>query len=164
MSPEATPIKESRFSRCHRYRYYLSHRWSDGEQCVFIGLKHSTATSKEDDATVRKCAAFALRWGYSGFELINLFGLRSRDPSKLARHPKPIGPANNRWIKRILNDDKLVVACWGNGGALFQREEVIRSMNCRLHCLGTTKSGQPKHPLYLPLSTPLRAFRSTELS
>ena len=158
MSPEATPIKESRFSRCHRYRYYLSHRWSDGERCVFIGLNPSTATSKEDDATVRKCASFALSWGYSGFELINLFALRSRDPSELVRHPEPIGPTNNRWIKRTLSNDKLLVACWGNGGALFQREEVVRCLHSRLHCLGTTKSGQPKHPLYLPLITPLQAL------
>jgi hypothetical protein len=158
VSPEATPLKESRFSRCHRYRYYLSHRWSDGERCVFIGLNPSTATSKEDDATVRKCASFALSWGYSGFELINLFALRSRDPSELIRHPEPIGPTNNRWIKRILSDDKLLVACWGNGGALFQRGEFVRGMHGHLHCLGTTKSGQPKHPLYLPLITPLQAL------
>jgi len=158
VSPEVTPLKESRFSRCHRYRYYLSHRWSDGERCVFIGLNPSTATSKEDDATVRKCASFALSWGYSGFELINLFALRSRDPSELVRHPEPIGLTNNRWIKRTLSDDKLLVACWGNGGALFQREKFVRGMHGHLHCLGTTKSGQPKHPLYLPLITPLQAL------
>ncbi|MAV72881.1 MAG: hypothetical protein CNF01_08135 [Halieaceae bacterium MED-G27] len=157
-SPEIKPLKETRFSRCHRYRYYLSHRWSDGERCVFIGLNPSTATSKQDDATVRKCAAFASKWGYSGFELINLFAFRSRDPNGLTRHPEPIGPSNNRWISRTLSDDKLVVACWGNGGALLQRDEIIKAMQDRLYCLGVTKSGQPKHPLYLPTSTQLTAL------
>ena len=100
----------------------------------------------------------AKSWGFSGFELVNLFALRSRDPSVLRFAADPVGAHNDKWLKQTLHQNKLIVACWGNGGALFQRELAIRAMHNQLYCLGTTKSGQPKHPLYLPMSTPLRAF------
>lgn len=151
-------VRQAHFSRCKQYRYHLSRRWNDGEQCIFVGLNPSTADTEIDDATTRKCMLLAKNWGFSGFELVNLFALRSRDPSALKFAADPVGIHNDRWLKQTLHQDKLIVACWGNGGTLFQRERIIKGMHIRLHCLGTTKSGQPKHPLYLSLSTPLRAF------
>ena len=151
-------VRQAHFSRCKQYRYHLSRRWNDGEQCIFVGLNPSTADTEIDDATTRKCMLLAKSWGFSGFELVNLFALRSRDPSVLRLAGDPVGAHNDRWLKQTLHQEKLIVACWGNGGTLFQREQIIWGMHIRLHCLGTTKSGQPKHPLYLPMSTPLRAF------
>ena len=151
-------VRQAHFSRCKQYRYHLSRRWNDGEQCIFVGLNPSTADTEIDDATTRKCMLLAKSWGFSGFELVNLFALRSRDPSVLRLAADPVGAHNDRWLKQTLHQGKLIVACWGNGGALFQRELAIRAMHNQLYCLGTTKSGQPKHPLYLPMSTPLRAF------
>lgn len=151
-------VRQAFFSRCKQYRYHLSRHWNDGEQCIFVGLNPSTADTEIDDATTRKCMLLAKGWGFSGFELVNLFALRSRDPSALRFAADPVGAHNDRWLKQTLHQEKLIVACWGNGGTLFQREQIIRGMHTRLHCLGTTKSGQPKHPLYLPLNTPLRAL------
>ena len=53
------------FSDCGRYRYSLSRRWENGENCVFVGLNPSTADSAKNDATVRKCIHFARSWGFA---------------------------------------------------------------------------------------------------
>ena len=158
VSAEVEITKASHFSRCKRYRYHLSHRWAAGSCCVFVGLNPSTATSEQDDATVRKCAGLAKAWRFSGFELVNLFALRSRDPKALQLDPDPVGPRNNWWLRKTLSPDKVVVVCWGNGGKLHDRDEALRSQLNNAYCLGTTMSGQPKHPLYLSTKTPLQKF------
>lgn len=57
-----------------------------------------------------------------------------------------------------------MVACWGNHGrhrgrsAAVQRLLAAEVPTLRLHCLGITGQGEPKHPLYLrgtTLPTPL---------
>ncbi|NMF58755.1 DUF1643 domain-containing protein [Pseudanabaena yagii] len=48
--------------------------------------------------------------------------------------------------------DQVVVA-WGNNGKLMQRDrlvlELISKHNIQPHCLGITKAGYPRHPLYV---------------
>lgn len=48
----------------------------------------------------------------------------------------------------------IIVAAWGvHGGLLGRAEAVVRMLHARgqkLHCLGETKDGHPRHPLYVP--------------
>lgn len=45
---------------------------------------------------------------------------------------------------------------WGVHGALHGRgAEILRRLG-PLHCLGVTKAGHPKHPLYLSAATKLQ--------
>ena len=155
-------VRQAHFSRCKQYRYHLSRRGTMVNN-AFCRTEPSTADTEIDDATTRKCMLLAKSWGFSGFELVNLFALKMRSQRSQVRG-RPSRRYNDRWLKQTLHQEKLIVACWGNGGTLFQREQIIWGMHIRLHCLGTTKSGQPKHPLYLPLSTPLRALCSRNSS
>jgi len=151
------------FSNCGRYRYVLSRRWADGEDCVFVGLNPSTADSAKNDATVRKCIHFARSWGFGGIALVNLYARRCRYPQALATSDDPVGPDNDLWLKNVISGAPLAIAMWGNHGARSYGEGTRRDIHAtklrhEWHCFGQTKLGAPKHPLYLPKATKLQAF------
>jgi len=154
------------FSPCRTWRYTLCRQWwwSDpGQMVVFIGLNPSTADEIQDDPTVRRCIGFAKRWGYGGMFMLNIFALRHMNPKVLYQATDPIGPENNHYILEVVQNPEVirVVACWGNHGVLRNRGlEVVRLIQeapglhrlpeFRLSRLGElTKTGQPRHPLYL---------------
>lgn len=114
-----------------------------------IGLNPSTATEYEDDQTVNRCWKLAKRDGYDAFCMLNIFALRSTDPQQLYTSPDPVGPDNNRWIQEVAQQADIVVAAWGVHGAFHHRGNQVRQMIPDLKCLGITKHGHPRHPLYL---------------
>jgi hypothetical protein len=144
------------FSPCRTWRYRLERRWTDGEAVGFILLNPSTADESKDDPTIRRCIGYAKAWGFGGLVLGNIFALRSTDPAKLYTVDDPIGPANNKWLRKIVGGCETVVCGWGvHGECGFRGQEVlglIRSMGRAPKALRVTKSGQPGHPLYLPSS------------
>jgi hypothetical protein len=149
------------------YRYALTRTWRRGAPAVFVMLNPSTADAMADDPTIRRCIGFATRWGCGGVVVVNLFGLRSTDPAVLYHHPDPIGPDNDAVIaEQLANHDGPVVAAWGMNGVIADRDEavtsLIRGMGRELQCLGVTKLGLPRHPLYVAGATELSPwwFRS----
>jgi len=149
------------FDPARVYRYRLQRRWGDGPAAVFVMLNPSTATAERDDSTMRRCLAFARRERCGALTVVNLFALRSPDPRTLAKHPDPVGPANDTVLRDTLRSPALVIAAWGTHGALYQRAaEVARLITpTPAHCLGLTADGHPRHPLYLPADTPLTPYR-----
>lgn len=120
---------------------------------LFIMLNPSTATDETDDPTIRRCMGFAESWGYGTMHVVNLFALRATKPESLRYSRDPIGKENDSEILiRAINAD-LVVCAWGNHGRLYNRGAHVVRMLTRagidLHCLGVTRAGQPKHPLYI---------------
>ena len=148
------------FSPCRVYRYVLW-RWWDREKpyAMFIGLNPSTADETNDDPTIRRCIGFAADWGYGGLCMTNLFAVRATDPQKMTKHPEPIGSENDTWLFRLSHQAGIVVAAWGTKGAYQHRDEDVYAMLKNLYCLGLTKAGHPKHPLYLSKETRLRPFK-----
>lgn len=150
---------DARFSTCRRFRYKLDRIWNKrrGGCVLFVGLNPSTADARRDDPTIRRMARFAFDWGFGGMTVCNLFALRATDPRQLKRAVDPIGPANNAILAREVRQAALVVACWGNHGTLRGRAgeaiELLTRQAPSLFCLSTTRSGQPKHPLYLSRET-----------
>ena len=55
---------------------------------------------------------------------------------------------------------RLVVAAWGNYGKAEGRDlRVIEALPwVTWYCLGRTKAGFPRHPLYVPASQPLEVY------
>jgi hypothetical protein len=143
-----------------RYRYALWRTWDAALPTVlFLGLNPSTADGKRDDPTVRRCIGFAKRWGYGSLSIGNLFALRTSSPLVLRRSKFPIGPQNDRWLRRLTAEADLTVAAWGAAGTWLDRDHEVRSMFRSLMCLGTTQGGQPRHPLYAPRDARLRQLR-----
>jgi len=139
------------FSPDRSYRYDLWRTWDDAKRTVvFIGLNPSTANENEDDATVRRCIAFAATWGYGSLCMLNLFAYCATDPAQMKRAADPIGASNNGHILDVLGGAGLSIAAWGvHGEHLGRDRELLRLIPWRLHCLGMTKDGHPRHPLYL---------------
>ncbi len=159
-------VSSARYSPCEVYRYTLQRVWEPEKPIIaFIGLNPSTATEVENDPTVRRCIGYAISWGYGGMRMLNAFGLRSTDPKGLKRIDDPVGPGNDTWIKKMTKDSALTVACWGTHAELNSRHQEIVDMFRRadrpLHCLGVTKAGFPKHPLYLKQSLTAIPFKVT---
>ena len=122
---------------------------------LFIGLNPSTADEEDDDPTILKCINYAKTWGYGKILMVNLFAFRSTDPNMLKHVEKPIGLKNNKYIKQCASEADLIIACWGNPGRLFGRDEKVislladLSLLANLYCLKQNKNGTPHHPLYL---------------
>ncbi len=151
------------FSECRRYRYALWRRWDGSEinkQVMFIGLNPSTANEAKNDATIRRCIQFAEDWGYAGVIVTNVFGLCSTNPFGLKEVSDPIGPDNDQILRDRQKEASLIVAVWGNHCPLEREQQVCKVINQTIYCLGTTKSGRPRHPLYLPKDTTLTKFWS----
>lgn len=148
---------------CGTYRYLLSRRWADGGSPLhFIMLNPSTADGQEDDPTIRRCIGFGKRFGFNAIDVMNLFALRATDPKELAKHGDPVGPMNDGFLSGFL-PFSTVVAAWGTKGVLRGRDrEVVKALqerNLWLDCLGKTKAGHPRHPLYLKKDVELIPFR-----
>ncbi|HVB20926.1 MAG TPA: DUF1643 domain-containing protein [Ktedonobacteraceae bacterium] len=53
---------------------------------------------------------------------------------------------------RALSRSSCVVAAWGTKGTLFERDKQVLKLTAHwqnIHCLGVTKDGHPRHPLYV---------------
>jgi len=128
-------------------------------------LNPSTADESIDDRTITRCIGFTSRWGYSGLIVINLCALRSTNPLGLRSAKDPIGPENDCHIQFALlaagANDWPVIAAWGMHGSPSRVSAVASLANAvgvGMQCLGVTRSGQPRHPLYVPYRTQLRPW------
>ncbi|MBE3065409.1 MAG: DUF1643 domain-containing protein [Spirochaetes bacterium] len=148
-----------------KYRYSLTRRWGHGSLMVWCMLNPSTADENQDDPTIRRCMRFALREGYDGIHVVNLMSYRATNPMAAIIAADPFGPENDRYqIEAAALGD--VVCAWGalaSRAAIVRSVENFRSVGARLLCLGTTRGGQPRHPLYLRADTPLAEWRGVRI-
>jgi hypothetical protein len=143
-----------------RYRFSLERRTGFNQRrCLFIMLNPSTADEETDDPTIRRCMGFARDWGYGWLDVANLFPFRATSPKAMkAAYPDPdeVTLENGRALGAAAREAGLIVAAWGNHGAFAGRSASVLKvlgMFDPIYCLGMTKAGQPKHPLYLPKDT-----------
>jgi hypothetical protein len=154
-------LSSAAFSADRTYRYVLTRTWDQTARTMtWIMLNPSTADAMTDDATIRRCKAFARREGYGGMSVVNLFGLRATDPRALREHADPAGPANDWFVRLHVQAAPCAVAAWGAHGVLHGRAAEVGRMlaaipGVRLECLGVTAAGHPRHPLYVRADAPL---------
>lgn len=152
-APSGAFIRFAHLSDCRQYRWHLWRVWNPERGfVVFIGLNPSTADETADDATIRKCVAYARRWGYGGLCMLNLYAWRDRHPSGLALAADPVGALNDRVLQFLTAGADLTVCAWGADKAVSGRGEAVRELlgGRGLHALKITSGGHPGHPLYLP--------------
>ena len=129
-------------------------------------LNPSAADEAADDPTIRRCIGFARAWGFPALEVVNLFAWRTHEPRRLLEPGDPIGPDNNRAVRIATKRAGLIVCAWG--AALQHNWPLARTRaewtTAALHgfdcvCLGRTRAGHPRHPLYLPAGAPQAPFQ-----
>jgi len=155
------------FSPTRKYRYRLETMW-DPWHPVLVGLfcNPSIADERRQDNTDRLFRARALKLGYGGTCLVNMFAFVATRPELLWDVPDPIGPENNRYIVEACQAYQDVFCGWGlhgnkNGRAIQVLTLLKKSvpMGNRFYCLKLTKDNQPCHPLYIKNATPLSLCR-----
>lgn len=142
------------FDETKNYRFSLWRIWDNKElKILFLMLNPSTANDETDDPTIRRCVNFAKSWGYGGIVVVNLFSLVSSDPAKLLTVTDSIGVDNDSVILKAAGNAEKIVVAWGAfREARARGEDVLRMLyenGYEVYCLGKTKDGHPKHPLYL---------------
>lgn len=143
--------RDAVLSTCENYRYELTRHWGDGPVLEFIMLNPSTADGRDDDPTIRRCVGFGKAWGYGSLVVHNLYAFRATDPRALQYAADPIGPDNYAYLSS--SDADFTVAAWGANSAAtsWWNGAVAETLSRRkMFCLGTTKNGFPRHPLYVP--------------
>jgi hypothetical protein len=165
--------KSAVISECGKYRYLLTRVWDESlPSAAFVMLNPSTADATRDDNTVRRCIDFAKAWHAGGIAVVNLFALRATDPRKIfdcyyghngMTPMSPVGDDNDRHIREVVKQCHPVVVAWGTKGVMLNRGERVMKLladaGLVVHCLGFTKDGQPRHPLYVPKNQQLIPFR-----
>lgn len=171
--PGAPLISDLRLSRdaviseCGRYRYSLHRKWANSARMpvLWVMLNPSTADANIDDPTIRRCIAFSKAWGYGELFVGNVFSFRATDPAAMDDVPlsELQGPEHIRQLYRMARSSAITVAAWG-------AHERVKSVSLRtlsesfkspggIWCLGTTKSGAPRHPLYVKGDTQLQEWK-----
>ena len=151
-----------------RYRYRLDRQWAATSRqprtAVFVMLNPSTADADKDDATIRRCVNFADREGCGRLIVVNLFALRSTDPSALRAGwlagDDVTGPDNHAAILEAIDEaagtNGLIIAAWGanwprpNMPPRLNWERNATANGIKPRCFGLTRHGQPLHPVRLP--------------
>lgn len=162
------------FSPGGRYRWWLMRRWRpQGSPVLFVGLNPSTADGNRDDPTLRRLRGMAERWGHGQLLVLNLFSRVGRDPALLRHCPEPVGEHTDAWMatalgwlqrqcRPSLGPPPRVWVGWGHRGSLHDRDrrglDGLRCWGGEVVCLGITRSGQPRHPLYCRSTQPPLPF------
>ncbi len=159
-------------NECGRYRYQLQRdatiRNPRNDSVVFCMLNPSTADAEIDDPTIRRCRGFADRWDCAGLVVVNLYAMRATDPRELRRvgYADAVGPDNDEWLRDAAHRGIHVVCAWGANADPYRVRQVVglfRSEGAQLWCLGTTKDGHPRHPLYVRGDAPLIEWKPPEV-
>lgn len=156
--------RDAVLSDCQKYRYLLRRTWDhDRQRALFVMLNPSTADAEVDDATIRSCTRLCRSWGYGSFEVVNLYGWRATDPAALAQATDPVGDRNDDIAEAAIARCDVVIFAWGAHKSVNSRVSTMRDLVLKhrpqVFCLGTTKAGHPKHPLYIKTGTPLEAYQ-----
>jgi hypothetical protein len=134
------------------YRYTLTRVWDPALPMItFVLLNPSTADAVQLDPTLRRCVGFAKREGYGGMLIRNLYAFRTKDPKVMMAATDPVGPENDRMLAGVTGT---VVAGWGTNADPARVTRALALLP-RLHALGVTKNGHPRHPLYVRGDAPL---------
>ena len=153
-------------SPCGQYRWWLRRTLptGDGQVICFLMLNPSTADDTTDDPTIRRCLGFVRTWDASTLSVRNLYPYRATHPRALAQATDPCG--GTRGLTELLAGctAHVTIAAWGaHPLAMHRAHEVLPLLRAHLGakplwCLGMTKHGAPRHPLYVRRSQILIPF------
>jgi hypothetical protein len=145
-------LKDAVIDSTGMYRYSLRRSWNEHQRSVlFVMLNPSKADANIDDPTIKRCMGFAKYWGFGSLEVVNLFAFRATNPDELKKCEDPVGPDNDIYIRSAAIRSDQIITAWGTNGSLSARNAEVMEIlySFRTYCLGISKAGHPKHPLYI---------------
>lgn len=150
------------------YRYTLTRDWSLGtatpdRTAVWVMLNPSVADGRVDDPTIRRVCGFTALLGYLRAVVVNLYAYRATDPADLTAALGSgvdiVGPLNDSALAAEFQGAATIIAAWGAHQEARARVGAVTALATEhgrsMMCLGTTKNGHPRHPLYLPSTAQL---------
>lgn len=150
------------FDPTGRYRYGLGRRWSGAPELAIVMLNPSQADAQADDPTIRRCTGLAQDWGFGAIAVVNLFAYRSPHPRMLRQVDSPVGPQNDVALAEAAHRAEQILLAWGNWGSLMERDRAVLALlapyQSKFYCLGRNRTGQPRHPLYVPRRAALQPW------
>lgn len=162
-SAEGNSSRVALFSPCEQYRYSLSITWEPGLTLNFLMLNPSTADEMKNDPTVERCQRRAAMLGFGSIIVTNLFAYRATDPRAMKSRHYPVGLENDTYIRSSAKQSALTVCAWGVNGTHDGRDKIVMKMlrddGVSLYHLGLTKTGIPKHPLYVNYEQPIQLLK-----
>lgn len=136
---------------------------------LVLGVNPSTAKPGDDDPTIRNVRRIAENKGYDGWIMVNIHPQRTPYPEKMKE--KNVWSENNpKVIKAVIRDFHIraIWCAWGNmidmSGKKFLYNSLARiyevlGENALWYSYGNlTKDGNPRHPLYMPLTHEFHDF------
>lgn len=135
------------------YRYAFGRWWHDQDLAstdVWVLLNPATGdTERRRRPTLERCITRSCALGATGHVVVNLFAHRHTDPRTLEGAAEPIGPANDDVLHEFATTAPRTIAAWGSHGRVHGRSLSVGPLLTKPYCLGTTKRGGPRHPLYV---------------
>lgn len=135
------------------YRYKLFHIWDSRLPVLMMAMMNpSGAGVTKNDSTINLCDYFARFWGYGSLWVGNACALRATQASELIKAADPVGPGNIQALREMAEASDTVVIAHGTLHPKLRVHadnmvNVIRSVRPKLHILGLSLKGFPKHPL-----------------
>jgi hypothetical protein len=122
----------------------------------FVMLNPSTADASEDDPTIRRCLGFAQRGFYGGVLVANLSPYRATHPRDLRLCTVAEMERNLDAWHELRSRCPVIVLAWGGGATRLRAQAAAaRLFFGAAWCLGKTKTGEPRHPLFVHASQKL---------
>ena len=94
-----------------------------------------------------KLATAANMMGFGGMTLVNLFPIRSANPSDIDRHDAPMGDGADKYVNRATDEAEAVFAAWGGKGDQYPDRiaEVMQLIDQDVYVLDFNQDGSPLH-------------------
>lgn len=141
------------------FRYAFGRWWGNTDlatTAIWVLLNPATGdTERRPRPTLERCISRSRAAGHTGLVIVNLFAFRDTDPRNLRTARDAVGPANNEVLSVITTTGAQTLAAWGGHGRLNGRSAQVGSLLNSPMCLGTTRRGEPRHPLYVAADTQL---------
>jgi hypothetical protein len=154
-------VDRADYSADGTYRWSFERRWAPGGALCWVGLNPGTGDRDAGPRpTLRRVVGWARREGCAAVKVVNLFSYRSTDPKALrTASVDVVGDRTDATLRSASGEAQLTLAAWGGNTLAQRRSAKVVSMLTSPMCVGSTKNGEPRHPLYVAASTPFIPYR-----
>jgi hypothetical protein len=147
------------------------HEFLPAHFVLWIGLNPSTADASFNDPTIGREMEFSMALDCDALVKCNIADYRATQPQSLITPGvEPCSRINLPMIRDIAKYADRIVVGWGSMDKVrslthlaVSVESALRADGHQLWCLGLTKNGSPRHPLYVLGGTPLVEFKELRI-